>query len=162
MRTPLKPGTIGRARNLRTHTTDAERKLWYKLRELKALGYHFRRQVPFRSYILDFVEHSAKLVIELDGGQHGEDAHRSRDAIARGKKRGDSAATYVKLKYDRQIIAIARVAGATTIYSDDGDIRALAKETKIKVIGIADLPLPPEDAQQPLPLSGTDPSSVRS
>src|SRR6476646_9145829 len=81
MRTPLKPGTIGRARNLRTHATDAERKLWYKLRELKALGYHFRRQVPFRSYILDFVEHSAKLVIELDGGQHGEDAHRSRDEI---------------------------------------------------------------------------------
>jgi very-short-patch-repair endonuclease len=81
MRTPLKPGTIGRATNLRTHATDAERKLWYKLRELKALGYHFRRQVPFRSYILDFVEHSAKLVIELDGGQHGEDAPRSRDEI---------------------------------------------------------------------------------
>jgi very-short-patch-repair endonuclease len=71
MRTPLKPGTIGRARNLRTHATDAERKLWYKLRELKALGYHFRRQVPFRSYILDFVEHSAKFVIELDGGSMG-------------------------------------------------------------------------------------------
>ena len=81
MRTPLKPGTIGRARHLRTHATDAERKLWYKLRELKALGYHFRRQAPFRSYILDFVEHSAKLVVELDGGQHGEDKHRVRDEI---------------------------------------------------------------------------------
>jgi len=81
MRTRLKPGIIGRARNLRAYATDAERKLWYKLRELKALGYHFRRQVPFRSYILDFVEHSAKLVIELDGGQHGEDKHRVRDDI---------------------------------------------------------------------------------
>ena len=81
MRTPLKPGTIGRARTLRTHATDAERKLWYKLREFRALGYHFRGQVPFRSYILDFVEHSAKFVIELDGGQHGEDKHRSRDEI---------------------------------------------------------------------------------
>src|SRR6266849_3055880 len=81
MRTPPKPGTIRHARNLRTHATDAERKLWYKLRELKALGYHFRRQVPFRSYVLDFVEHSAKLVIELDGGQHGEDKHRLRDEI---------------------------------------------------------------------------------
>src|SRR5258708_22105479 len=81
MRTPPRPGMIGRARSLRTHATDAERNLWYKLRELKAFGYHFRRQVPFRSYILDFVEHSAKFVIELDGGQHGEDRHRLRDEI---------------------------------------------------------------------------------
>jgi very-short-patch-repair endonuclease len=81
MRKPLKPGTIRRARTLRTHATDAERKLWYKLRELKALGYHFRREVPFRTYILDFVEHSSKFVIELDGGQHGEDKHRMSDEI---------------------------------------------------------------------------------
>jgi hypothetical protein len=37
--------------------------------------------VPFRSYILDFVEHSTKLVIELDGSQHGEDKHRLHDEI---------------------------------------------------------------------------------
>ena len=55
--------------------------LWRELRKLETTGTHFRRQVPFRAYILDFVEHSAKLVIELDGGQHGEDAHRSRDEI---------------------------------------------------------------------------------
>ena len=85
----------------------------------------------------------------------------TRDAIAKGKKRGDNAATYAKIKYDRQIVAIARVCGATTIYSDDGDIRALGKETKLTVIGLADLPLPPESRQQPLPLSGTDPSSAR-
>jgi len=85
----------------------------------------------------------------------------TRDAIAKGKKRGDSAATYAKVKYDRQIIAIARVSGASAIYSDDGDIRALAKETKIEVIGIADLPLPPEDAQLPLPLSSAEVPSAR-
>jgi len=62
---------INRARELRTHLTDAERVLWYKLRELKQIGYHFRRQSPFRMYILDFVEHRAKLIIELDGSQHG-------------------------------------------------------------------------------------------
>jgi len=62
---------IGRARALRSDATDSEKALWYKLRELKQLGYRIRRQSPFRSYVLDFVEHSAKLVIELDGSQHG-------------------------------------------------------------------------------------------
>lgn len=51
------------------------------------------------------------------------------------------------MKYDRQIVAIAKVHGATTIYSDDGDISALAKRAKINVISLADLPLPPQKAQ---------------
>lgn len=62
---------ITRARELRAHMTDAERLLWFKLRELKQIGYHFRRQSPFWMYVLDFVEHRAKLVVELDGNQHG-------------------------------------------------------------------------------------------
>ena len=71
--------TRSRSRSLRANATDHERKLWYKLRELNDLGYHFRRQTPFRMYFLDFVEHSAKLVIELDGSQHGEAGHVCRD-----------------------------------------------------------------------------------
>jgi very-short-patch-repair endonuclease len=62
---------IGRARALRSNATDSEKTLWHKLRELKHLGYRIRRQSPFRNYVLDFVEHSAKLVIELDGSHHG-------------------------------------------------------------------------------------------
>ena len=81
MRTRLKPGTIERARLLRSRATDVERKLWYRLRGLKAVGFHFRRQAPFRSYILDFVEHSRRVVIELDGGQHGDAAHKLRDKV---------------------------------------------------------------------------------
>jgi very-short-patch-repair endonuclease len=81
MRKRLKPEAIGRARDLRKNATDAERILWAKLRELKALGYHFRRQAPFRSYTLDFVEHSHRLVVELDGDQHGHEASRKHDAI---------------------------------------------------------------------------------
>ena len=81
MRKRLKPGTIGRARPLRARATDLERKVWYRLRGLKAVGFHFRRQAPFRSYILDFVEHSRRVVIELDGGQHGDAAHKVRDQI---------------------------------------------------------------------------------
>jgi len=46
-------------------------KLWVKLRELKALGFHFRKQAPIGRYIVDFVSFSAQLVVEVDGGQHG-------------------------------------------------------------------------------------------
>ena len=59
-----------------------------------------------------------------------------------------------KGKYDRQIVAVAKVCGATTIYSDDKDVRTLAKTVKIDVIGLADLPLPPEKAQMDLELNG--------
>jgi len=48
--------------------------LWRVLRIYKDKGFHFRRQVPMGSYIADFVCHKAKLVIEVDGGQHGTDA----------------------------------------------------------------------------------------
>ncbi|MCX7295668.1 MAG: DUF559 domain-containing protein [Hyphomicrobiales bacterium] len=58
------------ARQLRTNSTDAERKLWRFLRSLKAQGFHFRRQVPIDHFIVDFVCYSARLVIEVDGGQH--------------------------------------------------------------------------------------------
>ncbi len=60
-----------------------------------------------------------------------------------GKKKGDSTATWAKVKYDRQIVAIAKVCGATTIYSDDGDIASLGKQANIAVVGLASLPLPP-------------------
>ncbi len=73
------PQEIARARQLRLDATEFEKRLWWKLRELKQIGYHFRRQAPFRGYTLDFVEHNAKLVIELDGSQHGEDESRTHD-----------------------------------------------------------------------------------
>jgi hypothetical protein len=64
------------------------------------------------------------------------------------------------MKYDRQIVAVAKVCGATTIYSDDKDVRTLAKTVKIEVIGLADLPLPPEKAQMDLELTGAAESSA--
>lgn len=71
----------------------------------------------------------------------------SREALVSGRKRGESTATWAKVKYDRQIVAIAKVHGATTIYSSDEDIATLGKRAKIDVIGLAALPLPPEKAQ---------------
>ena len=81
MRTRLEPFAIERARRLRRDATEAEQKLWWRLRGLRQLGYHFRRQAPFRSYILDFVEHDRRVVIELDGDQHGLPENAKRDAV---------------------------------------------------------------------------------
>jgi very-short-patch-repair endonuclease len=59
------------ARTLRKRLTPQEVKLWVKLRELKGLGFHFRRQAPIGRYIVDFVSFRSQLVVEADGGQHG-------------------------------------------------------------------------------------------
>ncbi len=62
------------ARQLRRQSTDAERKLWSTLRNRQLAGYKFRRQVPMGNYIVDFVCFEKKLVVEVDGGQHQEQA----------------------------------------------------------------------------------------
>ena len=65
---------------LRRNMTDAEKLLWQRLRDRQMKGCKFRRQHPFNNFILDFVCLEAKLVIEVDGGQHNESVHdRERD-----------------------------------------------------------------------------------
>jgi very-short-patch-repair endonuclease len=61
------------AKNLRTTATDAERILWSLLRTRQLGGLRFRRQQPVGPYIVDFFCPSAKLIVELDGSQHGTD-----------------------------------------------------------------------------------------
>jgi len=73
-----------------------------------------------------------------------------RSAIDSGDKKGGSASTWAKIKFDRQIVAITKVAGAKTIYSDDSDISRFARTEGISVIRIRDLPLPPKDTQMSL------------
>ncbi len=58
------------ARRLRNAPTDAERHLWYHLRRRELAGHRFRRQVPVGGYVVDFACPAARLVLELDGGQH--------------------------------------------------------------------------------------------
>jgi len=65
-----RPGTVARARRLRRDMTDAERRLWRHLRQRQLVSARFRRQVPIDRFIADFVSHEARLVIEVDGGQH--------------------------------------------------------------------------------------------
>ena len=63
-------GARERARSLRRDMTDAEKSVWRILRLYQIDGHRFRRQVPLGRYIADFVCHDARLVIEIDGGQH--------------------------------------------------------------------------------------------
>jgi very-short-patch-repair endonuclease len=55
---------------LRKTQTDAERKLWRALHAIPLEKAHFRKQVPLGRYIADFACHRARLVVEVDGGQH--------------------------------------------------------------------------------------------
>jgi very-short-patch-repair endonuclease len=61
--------------------TPAERIIWYAVRAHRLNGAGFRRQVPIGPYIADLLSHAAMLIIEIDGGQHFEDVHESRDAV---------------------------------------------------------------------------------
>ena len=60
------------ARALRSRMTNAERELWYALRDRRFQSFKFRRQVPIGRFIADFVCFEARLVIEVDGGQHAD------------------------------------------------------------------------------------------
>ena len=66
------------------------------------------------------------------------------------QKLRDEAETWAKLKFDRQIVAIAKVCGATSIYSHDGGIQTVAGRVGIEVLRLHDLPLPPEMLQMDL------------
>ena len=59
------------ARSLRQNLTDAEQRLWSQVRRRQLEGFRFRRQVPLGPYVVDFACLAARLVIEVDGGQHG-------------------------------------------------------------------------------------------
>ncbi len=77
------------ARPMRAQPTDAERVLWQRLRhDIALVGSHFRRQALVGPFIVDFASRKAKLVIELDGGQHdwqqASDARRTRQIEAAG------------------------------------------------------------------------------
>ncbi|MBI2082347.1 MAG: endonuclease domain-containing protein [Deltaproteobacteria bacterium] len=64
------------SQKLRKEMTEAERKLWFCIREKQILGVQFYRQKPIANFIVDFFAPKAKLVIEVDGGQHREEHQR--------------------------------------------------------------------------------------
>jgi len=70
--------TVRVERKLRGAQTDAERKLWFALRDRRLGGFKFIRQEAIGPFIADFVCRERKLIIEVDGGQHAES---QRDAV---------------------------------------------------------------------------------
>jgi very-short-patch-repair endonuclease len=64
------PRLKGRARSLRATLTDAEQRLWTRLRRKQIPGVQFYRQKPIGKYIVDFYAPAARLVVEIDGSQH--------------------------------------------------------------------------------------------
>ncbi len=67
------------ARQLRKKSTDAEKRLWHLLRDLRFAEFKFRRRYSCSIYFLDFYCTIAKLAVELDGGGHGFPDQRARD-----------------------------------------------------------------------------------
>ena len=67
------------ARALRTNATDAERRLWQALSRYRP---RFTRQLPIGPYVADFACRRARLIVEVDGGQHVESAHDARRTAA--------------------------------------------------------------------------------
>ena len=63
---------LARARILRRQSSEAENVLWRHLRARRLMGYKFRRQVVITPYIVDFACLEARLIIEVDGGQHSD------------------------------------------------------------------------------------------
>jgi predicted nucleic acid-binding protein len=102
---------------------------------------------------------SAFKIVSFDQRAAIEAAEMTRKAIRESDKKGPAGgATWAKIKFDRQIVAIAKVENATTIYSTDEDVAKHAKQYGIACFGIADLPLPPA-MQELLPGVGSDPST---
>ncbi len=64
--------------HLRKGMTDAEGRLWSRLRGRQVYGFKFRRQMPIEGFIADFACVEAKLIVELDGGQHVAAAEKDR------------------------------------------------------------------------------------
>lgn len=73
---PRTAPTRARSRTLRRAESDAEGVLWRRLRSRQLAGAKFRRQHPIGPYFVDFCCIEARLVVEIDGGQHAEAAER--------------------------------------------------------------------------------------
>ncbi len=78
---PVSPTNRQFAKSMRSALTDAELKLWNELRANRLMGLPFRRQMPIAGYVADFACSSKRLIVELDGSQHGDDEAVRKDAV---------------------------------------------------------------------------------
>jgi very-short-patch-repair endonuclease len=100
---------------MRREMTEPERKLWRAIRaRIPIEGSHFRRQAPVDRYIVDFVSFGGKLIIEVDGNQHGLDAALQYDAAltARLEESG-----YRVLRFSNRDVMLETESVLDTIYA---------------------------------------------
>jgi hypothetical protein len=103
---------------------------------------------------------SAFRIVSFDQRAAIEAAEMTRKAIREGDKKDPVvAATWAKIKFDRQIVALAKVENTTTIYSTDEDVAKHARQCSIACLGIADLPLVPA-VQNLLPGAVSEPPAT--
>jgi very-short-patch-repair endonuclease len=121
------------AKSLRATPTDVERLLWSRLRG-NHLGLRFRRQQPIGPYIADFFCASARLVVELDGSQHG---------------------TATTIVYDEARTRFIEACGYRVLRFANGDVlRDLAGIVDVILAAARPLPEPPRSARRFDPPSG--------
>jgi len=95
-------------------------------------------------------------IVAFDQRAAIEVAAMTKSAVDSGDKRGGVEGPWNKIKYDRQIVAIAKIEAATALYSDDLGIRSFGRKAGLTVIGSWELPLPPEDPQHSLELEAPE------
>ena len=110
---PLPTQSLQRARKLRQASTDLEKRLWFHLRCGRLHGLKFRRQHPVPPYIVDFCCVAARLVIELDGSQHGPEADLIRTHFL--KRRGYRVLRFWDNEVLKDLDAVLEVILATAI-----------------------------------------------
>lgn len=99
-------------------------------------------------YLAIISKQSCFRVAAFDERAAVEAAARTFEARQRGQRKGGNPETSkAKIKFDRQIVAIAKVEGATAVYSDDDEVGKYAREADMDAYHLSDLPLPPEDPQ---------------
>jgi predicted nucleic acid-binding protein len=138
--------------------TDAAARVEYLLKTLDARRERVAIPAPVLSevliraganmgaYLTKFQKSAMFRIESFDARAAVEVALMAQDAISIGDKKDGSDEVWAKVKYDRQIIAIAKVIGASAIYSDDKGVKRTAVRVGMPVIGLLECPLLPIDA----------------
>ena len=104
--------------------TDAERKLWSRVRAGSLPGYRFRRQVPLGPYVVDFACLAARLVIEVDGGQHACQVEQDRQRTAWLESQGFRVLRFWNIHVLQETDDVIEAIWATLQFSSPSRVRA--------------------------------------
>ena len=132
--------------------TRAQDRMAHLVEQLRESDARILIPAPVLAEFLTFAGSEYLAVIDQRAAVEAAAVQKKANASAKGKKSG-LGGNWQKIKVDRQIVAIAKVRNAERIYTTDADVAALAKESGIVAVGLADLPLPPEEESQ-LPFDG--------